>query len=147
MANNYLQYSTQYNFPREVSKEESNKILLKLMEVGSEVYATNSLGSTVEDEFGDTPLDERYVGTSFDIETEGVWFYAEEGGEPDVVVAMIQALQDYFEDDRKHVFSWAYTCSKMRVDEFGGGAAGIVRGKEPLVIDAGFYVSNELDKS
>jgi hypothetical protein len=147
MANNYLQYSTQYNFPREVKQEEADEILERIMKVGAEVYAEYQLGSTVEEEYGENPdYTDMYVGTSLEIEQEGVWFYAEEGGEPDVVIAMIQELQNYFEDDRKHVFSWAYTCSKMRLDEFGGGAAGIVRGQEPYCIDAASYVANHLDR-
>ena len=30
MADNYLQYSTQYDFPREVSEEEKNKLFKKI---------------------------------------------------------------------------------------------------------------------
>jgi hypothetical protein len=142
MANNYLQYSTQYNFPRAVSDEESEKIMLHIMKEGAREYS-DLYGEEIDEE---TPLDEQYIGTSLDMEKEGVWFYAEEGGYPEVVAAMIASLQEYFEDDRKHVFSWAYTCSKMRLDEFGGGAAGIVRGQDIYIVDAASYVANHLDR-
>jgi len=147
MANNYLQYSTQYDFPREVNQEEADELLLKIMKAGAEVYAENQLGCTIEEEFGEDPdYTDIYVGTSLEIEPKGVWFYAEEGGEPDVVIAMVQVLQDHFEDDRPYVFSWAYTCSKMRLDEFGGGAAGVQRGKEPYFIDAANHVYEHMKR-
>jgi len=148
MANNYLQYSTQYNFPREVNQEEADQLLEKMMRVGAKIYAEEQMGSTVEDEYGEVPdYTDIYVGTSLEIEPTGAWFYDEEGGELDVVIGMLQVLQDYFEDDRLHVFSWAYTCSKMRVDEFGGGAAGVQRGKEPYFIDAGYHVSENMKEN
>jgi len=148
MANNYLQYSTQYNFPREVNQEEADQLLEKMMKAGAKIYAEEQMGSTIEEEYGENPdYTDIYVGTSVEIESEGVWFYAEEGGEPDVVIAMLQVLQDFFEDDRLHVFTWAYTCSKMRLDEFGGGAAGVQRGKDPYYIDAGFHVSESMKEN
>jgi hypothetical protein len=143
MANNYLQYSTNYDFPRKVSEEESDKILQIIMKAGAEEYS-----SVYDEEIDeDTPLEDQYIGTSLDMENSGVWFYAEESGEPNVVIAMIQALQEYFKDEETHAFSWAYSCSKMRVDEFGGGAAAIKRGKDPTFVDALSYVLNEMEKA
>lgn len=136
MANNYLQFSTQYKFPREVPQEEQDELLKKISEIGVRSQAAQ-YGDDVDEE---TPFEDQYAGCSVEMESEGVWFYSEESGEPDCAAAMIKFLQDYFEDDQVHAFAWAYTCSKMRLNEFGGGAVAIKRGEESYWVDALHHV-------
>lgn len=51
-----------------------------------------------------------------------LWLHADEAGEPGQVAAFLRAYLAKFNPTGSLWFSWAYTCSKMRVNEFGGGA-------------------------
>ncbi|HUU88142.1 MAG TPA: hypothetical protein VMX17_10370 [Candidatus Glassbacteria bacterium] len=59
-----------------------------------------------------------------DNDDEGqIWFYSEEYGDPYQLACLVHC---FFKDMRpngsdKFAISYAFTCSKMRVDEFGGG--------------------------
>jgi len=66
----------------------------------------------------------------------GVWFHANESLDPEHVAVIARALIDELEIDEPFFFSWAYTCSKPRLDEFGGGAFVIKRGYETAWVDA-----------
>jgi hypothetical protein len=52
-----------------------------------------------------------------------LWLFAEEAGCPEHVAAVLEAYLKKFNPTGIITFSWAYTCSKLRVNEFGGGAA------------------------
>lgn len=59
-------------------------------------------------------------------DAEGIgalWLYAEEVGEPEHVASVLESFLKKFRPLETITFSWAYTCSKLRVNEFGGGAA------------------------
>jgi hypothetical protein len=123
MANNYCESSSLFSFPVEKQKQ-AEKI----------VEAVNK--SLEEDE------DEGYVGYKADFEEDGLWIRHDESITPVHVVQLIQALLDGLEIDEPFVFSWSYTCSKPRIDEFGGGACALKRGKEPYWIDALSHAQN-----
>ncbi len=76
--------------------------------------------------------------------TNDVWIYAEEfTSNLDDLCAILQKFLKHFELDRYIVISTAYTCSKMRIAEFGGGAVGITR--DTIVgIDAREYITSLL---
>jgi hypothetical protein len=78
-----------------------------------------------------------YIGFDAEFEDEGLWIH-DDGESIDVehVAILAQRLLDELEIDEPFVFSWAYTCSKPRVDEFGGGACAVRRGKDPIWCDA-----------
>jgi len=82
--------------------------------------------------------DEEYDGCGIEVEVEktGVWFYGEEWFDQESLIQIAQALLDELEIDRPFYFSWAHTCTKMRIDEFGGGAGVVRRGEEPYTVDA-----------
>lgn len=135
MANNYCQFSGILEIPKE-TKEQAVAIIRK---AGMDHLISEKLAE--EDEESLEYDDER--GVSFegaevfvDGERNEVWFHSEEAGSIDAVEAVARALIDYFRIDDPFVLSWAFTCSKPRVDEFGGGAFCIVRGKETHWIDA-----------
>lgn len=67
---------------------------------------------------------------------KGIWFHEMESFNPDTVASIASAVIDYIELDDVFVFSWSYSCSKLRVDEFGGGACAIAKGQPPFWIDA-----------
>jgi hypothetical protein len=77
-----------------------------------------------------------YVGFMVDVEEKGVWIREEDSINHEHVESLIRALVEELQLDGIYVCSWAYTCSKQRVDEFGGGAFAVKKGKETVWIDA-----------
>ena len=84
--------------------------------------------------------DDEYCGIQVELEPDGVWIYGEESFDVDQAACLAQMLVDELEIDEPFAFSWAYTCSKMRIDEFGGGACLVRRGLPYEVIDARNYM-------
>ena len=80
--------------------------------------------------------DESYCGVHVCMESDGVWFSGDEHLEVEHVVFIVQALLDELEIDEPFTFSLADTCSKLRLDEFGGGAVSVKRGEDPFYVDA-----------
>lgn len=58
-----------------------------------------------------------------------LWVYSEEYAEVDRLEDVLAEYQKKFGDQKAIVLSWAYTCTKPRLSEFGGGATVIVAGK------------------
>lgn len=82
--------------------------------------------------------DEDYVGCCVEIlrDESGVWIYDEENFDPNHACEFAQKIIEGLGINEPFVFSWSYSSSKMRFDEFGGGACIIKRGFEPYFIDA-----------
>jgi len=89
--------------------------------------------------------DEEYCGCSAEVEPGGVWFYGQESINVDHVEAMARELIEQLEIDAPFFCSWSYTCSKPRIDEFGGGAFVIKRGYETYWCDARSQVEQQLE--
>jgi hypothetical protein len=88
-----------------------------------------------------------YFGADINIQEEGVWFHSPDGSfYPEHVEVVARALIEELELDDPFICSWAYTCSKPRIDEFGGGAFIIERGKETIWCDALTCVKREAIK-
>ena len=88
-----------------------------------------------EREWAARELDNRYeagdADFNFEFDAKGLWIYSEESGDIEHVALFVQDFLDEFHPDRCWWFSWANTCSKPRIDEFGGGAC--------------FVTANEID--
>ena len=69
-----------------------------------------------------------------------LWLHADESGDPEQVAAFLRAFLKKFDPNGSLWFSWANTCSKMRVNEFGGGAA-VVTADRVTVLDAQNWAS------
>jgi hypothetical protein len=113
MANNYIVYSTLFNWHLNTDDliNEVNTLLSNINEEN-------------EDEFAE-----------YEVQADGVWFHPDESGNPSAVAAMITALLERFPASypKGFQFTWAETCSKPRLDEFsGGGWAGILKDGEVL---------------
>lgn len=80
-------------------------------------------------------LDE-YCGINWAEEDNGIWFYHDESANIDHLHFMACAVIEACGIDKPFYCSWAYTCDKPRIDEFGGGAFAIIRGRETVWIDA-----------
>lgn len=74
-----------------------------------------------------------------------VTIYAEECGSPEQVAVVLEVYLKRFQPRGVLTFSWAYTCSKMRVDQFGGGAA-FVTADGTKVLDAQDWASDLASK-
>ena len=108
MANNYLLMSAWLNIP-----------------VGTGDRAREICAKLDADEDVDWSVESGYI-----------WFKSEESCDLDLVAAMAEALVEELDIDMPFVCSWAYTCSKMRPGEFGGGAFVVRRGCETVWVDA-----------
>ena len=117
MANNYTQFSAFLQVPAD--KMDLARIVIE-----------RETGRLYEDD------DDGYCGTKAELESGGVWFHEEESGTPEHVEMIARALVEELKIEEPFVCSWAYTCSKPRIDEFGGGAFLVRRGKPTLWCDA-----------
>ena len=80
--------------------------------------------------------DEDYVGITVEVEEKGVWFYSEENANIEHVEIIARKLIDALQIDVPFYCSCAFTCSKPRIDEFGGACFVIVRGHPTHHVDA-----------
>jgi hypothetical protein len=81
----------------------------------------------------------------------GVRFHGDEYFDTDHAATVARALVEELEIDEPFYCSWAYTCSKPRTNEFGGGAFVVQRGYQTHWIEASqaikdFVSSGQLKK-
>lgn len=69
-------------------------------------------------------------------EPDGVWICHDESMNTDHAEMLVKALVEELDLPGIFVCSWAYVCSKPRIDEFGGGAFAVQRGRDTIWIDA-----------
>jgi hypothetical protein len=70
------------------------------------------------------------------IDKDEIWIHGDESFDIELAVQVIQLVLDNFTLPEPYIIlSWAFTCSKPRVDSFSGGACLIQRGKEPQYFD------------
>jgi len=79
------------------------------------------------------------------IDEDGVWFHNDDHLDPDHVEEIARSLVEDLEIDEPFYCSWAYTCSKPRIDEFGGGAFVIKRGYPTYWCEALNQVKQQLE--
>lgn len=127
MANNYCESSSFMDIPKdkiEKAKEIIDRVVKEL-----------------EDD-----ADEGYCGVEIEVEESGVWFHHDESINPEHLAELARALVEELEIDKPFYCSWAYTCSKPRIDEFGGGAFAVVRGQETYWVDALSHVQKHMER-
>jgi hypothetical protein len=75
------------------------------------------------------------------------WIHDDAGdGSPNEVILFVQLLAERSPCEGRWGFSWAFTCSKPRVDSFGGGAAVVDRKTgECWTTDAAEWMTRTLD--
>lgn len=101
MADNYLQFS---------------EVIPNLTEE-EEAWLRSKLNSDAEYD------DEEYRDFCWRFDAVGrqLWIYAEEYGNPDDVVELVQEYLRKFHPDKTWGIEYSYTCSKPRVGQFSGG--------------------------
>jgi hypothetical protein len=132
MANNYLQFSMSVPLKTEGEREWCSASLAALdkflgrTESGSQEFASDIAAVVMEG----LRKDWSHQGFEWSIaptpdqadQVAELWLHADEAGEPEQVASFLRAYLAKFNPTGSLWFSWAYTCSKMRVNEFGGGA-------------------------
>ena len=66
---------------------------------------------------------------AFEREGAKIWVYSEDYADVGRLENVLAEYQKKFGDQKAITLSWASTCSKPRLSEFGGGASVIVAGK------------------
>jgi len=64
-----------------------------------------------------------------------LWIYSDDQGEPEHVIQFVPRCAEALDLAGVWGFSWSHSCSKPRVDAFGGGAHVIDLGKRETIID------------
>ena len=97
-----------------------------ILDVGSAENVFRAL-SIFEDYATELDADEG-VEPGFDLEADpdsgpnALWIHSEAFGEPEHVIAFVLRCAEAFDLQGRWGFAWALTCSKPRLDGFGGGA-------------------------
>lgn len=123
MADNYCQSSSQLNIPED--------------KIGRAQEIVDRAVKRIEEE-----SEEEYCGCQVKVEEDGVWFHADESINLEHVEIIAKALVNELEIDAPFYCSWAFTCSKPRIDEFGGGAFVVKRGYKTSWVDAMSHVQD-----
>ncbi len=136
MANNYLQFSLSVPLKTKAELSWAAKTLAAITRLFDSPGELDEKRARALGPLGRRIIDERwdYLDFQWSIEptrddADGVgalWLYAEESGNPDQVAVVLEAFLKKFRLTGVITFSWAYTCSKLRVNEFGGGAAVVI---------------------
>ena len=116
MAENYCQCSMFINV--QPSKIEQAKSIV------------NRVCEHFESDSEHPETDDQGLGFVVSVEAEGVWIREDNSVIPEHVETLVRALVEELGLDGIYVCSWAYTCSKLRTDEFGGGAFAVVKGED-----------------
>lgn len=136
MANNYLQFSAALD---DLTQEEAAWVATlaslgnsrdDLEHFDEDGTGKSELGKLAEKLWGDA---DTYISCDQE-ETNGVWsiwFYSEEGNDPYAVGQVVQEFIKKFRPGSgfKWGMQWAETCSRLRLDEFGGGAIAVTEDK------------------
>lgn len=108
MANNYDEFSEM--IPCETKEQQD--------------YLIQELAVAVEFDDG-----ERVSACEFEADGKDVWIYSQESCDLDALADVIAAFQLGFNIDDPWTLTWAGTCSKPRVGNFGGGGIVVYKGK------------------
>lgn len=115
MANNYCQFSFQFNVG------ELNK---KVFDMYSTTFVDDELHQPewMSDDLFNQLFDCECFPFSLELEKEAIWIYAEEYGDVEILSNFLKDVMRFLNVDGGIYFTWANTCSKLRPNEFFGGA-------------------------
>lgn len=116
MANNYCESSSLIHIPAD-----------KLPQATTIVQRITTELEEGEDE---------YAGFASTATEEGMWLHTDESINTEHLEKVVKALVEELELPGIHVCSWAFTCSKPRIDQFDGGAFAVRLGRETIWINA-----------
>ena len=80
-----------------------------------------------------------YPGFEMQVDPESgpgaLWIYSDDSGDPDHVIRFVLLCAEALDLHGVWAFTWALTCSKPRLDAFGGGPHIIDLAKRTMVAD------------
>lgn len=132
MADNY----TQFSFFVKLEPEWRDKVFALYQRLEQAMGITSDLHDPVypvKDELTAKSVEladgmDEWLGFLVDVEDRGLWLRDDNGSASiENAVAFVQTALAWLELDTIVTFSWADTCSKPRLDSFGGGAVAITR--------------------
>ena len=97
-----------------------------LFDVGSDENAVAALA--IRDQLANRVDEDEGVSLGFDMRQDrdeapgALWIHREGDGDPEHVIAFVKLCAEAFDLQGMWGFTWALTCSKPRLDGFGGGA-------------------------
>lgn len=135
MANNYQQFCECLMFPADVGTERLEEIRTWVKAVlsvpsSSEGFDEEAGEKCTEDHLAELEVDtvrldehnlDQWPGCDWNLTDDGFILYAEESGDLECVAEFAQAYLKRFAPTGSFRLTWAETCSKMRVGQFGGG--------------------------
>lgn len=75
-----------------------------------------------------------------------LWIRSDESAQINNLVSFLLVLVDTLQIDEPIGVEWASTCSKPRLDGFGGGAFVVKRGCEPRFMNSGLWLDQALEE-
>lgn len=122
MANNYQQWSQTIALKNKKERVWWERVLKRTDE--DDEARLRSLG--IADEFPSAAPDDWESWPLFEWEVldggKALWVYSSESGDLEVLAFLVQQFFRQFRKNGVFRLTWANTCDKMRVGEFGGGA-------------------------
>lgn len=154
MADNYVQFS--FAIPLDTPEKEAwAREAVAFLDDANELPTLERLAALHAGEPADTHvfdellpdefLDSESLGFNVAVDDDGIWMYSEDSGTPDNTIPLIQAYLLKFDPTGAVAFEWADTCSRPRLDEFGGGAA-FVTATSVEYMNTGTWVSRKLNE-
>ena len=116
-------YYTQFSFDLELPDEQAIDFAMNLVAMTDTLrWQSDEDRKTTELDFP-KELEDSLDDWSFEVDKDksGVWIHSDYGG-VDAACQFVQYLLDRFGIEKPVTFEWANTCSKPRLDAFGGGA-------------------------
>lgn len=122
MAQNY----TQFSFTIPATKEQAN--WLEALVQSCHDY----VDGTAEDSDFDPDVIQCLEGdlqpdVQIEWDDSSIWFHADESGDIEFTANVIHKMLQHFDLENRLGFTWSMSCSRMRPDEFGGGAVFITK--------------------
>jgi hypothetical protein len=156
MADNYLQFSEAIVKLSIEERDWLQRQLETICVVGDQEFAENELPGDLSTAdvtwagcraFRDLPDVDSYDDTGFQHEFREnaklgrhLWVYADEWADLDRVAHLVKKFLRQFRPDESWSLTYATTCSKLRLGEFGGGAV-FVTASNIESFDVGDFVS------
>lgn len=151
MANNYTSFSFQVKCPSEEAAKILEDSLGSATDADAEadterwLQAIRSRNATPFNDAGAEADDERWLSLEHaEAEGDTVWIASEEGTDLEYLA---DVLQDYLQNNDPEGsigFTWANTCSKLWVDEFGGGAV-FITAEDQVWLSASHWLQTKED--
>lgn len=147
MANDYTLSSSWIDIPK--NKLEQAKTVIDQAFKDCLILEAKNQGVDLEKEpdFCNVNLEATVEGDNEpDCAQCGVWIRDNgESFDPEQAELIARRIIEELEIDEPFCCSWATTCSKQRIDSFGGGAFALSRGRMTVWVDAMSYVQDAIN--